>query len=174
MEKFGPEAGETWIRYLRWRHPQHLESFDSVDSVLRPDCFVPQTEEDWENCVQEDCKTSLISSLAYARKVQQQFPNSELVGVEIAPHAGYRPGEGLLGFDIIDESCSNSLISNWGNDSAIFAQAELQTNGLLSDLETARALRDSLRRKYPDDDHARACEVWAIYSVDRLRGMPGD
>ena len=55
VEKFGPENGDRWERYLDCRGLD-LIKFDSVDGVLRPDLFEPESNEDWKNCVNEDFK----------------------------------------------------------------------------------------------------------------------
>jgi hypothetical protein len=55
IERFGPEDGDKWKKYLHWRGLQ-LTSFDSVYGILRPDLFEPVSKEDWNHCVNEDCK----------------------------------------------------------------------------------------------------------------------
>ena len=55
MEKFGPEDGDKWKRYLDLRG-LNLTKFDSVDGILRPDLFAPDSDEDWQHCVNENDK----------------------------------------------------------------------------------------------------------------------
>ena len=38
VERFGPECGDRWRGYLKWRR-FNLSGFDSVDAILRPDLF---------------------------------------------------------------------------------------------------------------------------------------
>ena len=66
IEKFEPES-DTWMSYLDWRKFT-LYCFDSVDGMLRRDLFVPESIDDWGNCVKEDYKINLITNLPYAKK----------------------------------------------------------------------------------------------------------
>ena len=83
VKKFGPDSGKKWQDYIQWSGFAHLDKFDSVDSVLRPDLFSPVTNEDWDNCDNEDFKLNLITNYEYATKVLSKFENAEIVGVEI-------------------------------------------------------------------------------------------
>ncbi len=165
VESFGPETGDKWQRYLEWRGLK-LTGFESVDGILRPDLFEPQTKDDWQNCVNVDFKLGLITSLAYARTFLARYENATLVGVEIELEAGYVPKDGLLGFDIIDAYCDVSLITNWGTEEEDDFSEHVMPNGLIGDLTRALQIRNSLREKFPEDSHAQSCEVWAIYRVD--------
>jgi hypothetical protein len=165
IEKFGPASGTRWDEYAHWRGFTHLTRFDSLDGILRPDVFSPESEEDWANCVNEDFKLSLITNLPFAKKILARFDDPDLVGVESAIEKGYVPQANLLGFDIIDEYGGVSLVTNWGTDEENFFSSDIATNGLLPDLDRALEVRDLLRTKFPEDSHAAKCEVWAIYQV---------
>ena len=163
--RFCPEDGEKWQDYLEWRG-LNLAAFDSVDRTLRPDLFEPETKEDWNHCVNADFKINLITDLDYARNARARFEDAVLVGVEIELEAGYVPQDGLLGFDIIDGYCDVSLVTNWGTDEEDFISDHVMANGLIGDLGRALRIRDSLRKNFPADSHAKNCEVWAVYRVD--------
>lgn len=165
VESFGPEAGDKWQSYIAWRKLA-LTNFESVDRILRPDLFEPETADDWHNCVNEDFKLNLITSLAYARTVLARHENATLVGVEIELEAESVPKDGLLGFDIIDGYCDVSLITNWGTDEEDDFSEHVMPNGLIGDLAHALQIRNSLREYFPEDSHAQKCEVWAVYRVD--------
>jgi hypothetical protein len=169
VERFGPEDGDVWLEYLKFCGFSHLTRFDSVDGMLRPDLFAPESEEDWMNCVNADFKLSLITNLEYAKKAAKKImtreKKAELVGVDIELKKGYSPGPLLCGYDIIDRYCDNSLVTNCPNKELI-NPADILENGLIADFERALELRDLLRETCPDDDHACECEVWAVYRVD--------
>ncbi len=38
------------------------------------------------------------------------------------------------------------------------------SNGLIGDFDQSLHIRDLLREKFPQDSHAKNCQVWAIYS----------
>jgi hypothetical protein len=165
VEPFGPESGDAWTSYINWTHQATMERFDSADGMLREDCFEPQTKEDWKNCVNENFKLNLITNLEYARTIQGRNQGSVIVGVDIELESGYREDKGLLGYDIVEEYCHISLITNWGTDGDEFEKIEFKRNGLIGELNEALALRDTLRANYPGDSHASNCHVWAIYEI---------
>jgi hypothetical protein len=165
VEKFGPEDGDKWEGYLEWRG-LNLIQFDSVDGILRPDLFTPESKEDWNNCVNEDFKLNLITNLKYANNILKRFDNSVLVGVEIELQDNYSPKLGILGFDIIDGYCDVSLITNWGNEEKELIDKHVLQNGLIRNLDQAIRIRNILRDQFSEDSHAEACEVWAVYEIN--------
>lgn len=164
IEEFGPEGG-AWASYLEARGLQ-LDCFDSIDGILRPDLFEPESDNDWENCVREDRKLSLIKNLSYAKKVLSKHENATLVGVDPELDSDYVPEENLLGFDIIDGYCDVSLVTNWGHDEEGLFAGHIQKNGLIGTLDVAISIRNTLREKHSDDAHAEGCEVWAVYKIN--------
>ena len=164
VENFGPEDGDRWKRYLYWRG-LNLTKFDSADAILRPDLFAPDSDEDWQHCLNENFKLSIITDLDYARRILKRYGNSVLIGVEIEIEEGYAPKAKFLGYDIIDGYCDVSLITNWGTDDEGLINNHVMFNGLISDQVQVFKIRNKLRADYPEDSHAEACEVWAIYEV---------
>jgi hypothetical protein len=164
VESFGPLDSDKWRSYIQWRGLD-LTGFDSVDGILRPDLFMPESKEDWHNCVNEDNKLSLITNHDYARKILDQHNKAVLVGVDIELEEGYIPKDGFLGFDIIDGYCDISLVTNWGTDEEDLISEHVMTNGLIGDLDRSLLIRNRLRKDFPEDAHAQNCEVWAIYEV---------
>ena len=165
IERFSPEDKEKWQSYIQWRG-LNLTSFDSVDGILRQDLFMPESKEDWRNCVNEDNKLSFITSLDYAREILDRYDEPLVVGVDVELEEGYVPGDGFLGFDIIDGYCDISLVTNWGTDQEDIISKHMMNNGLIGDLETALLVRDVLRNEFHEDAHAEGCEVWAVCGVD--------
>jgi hypothetical protein len=164
IEKFGPEDGKRWGDYLKWRG-LHLTKFESVDGVLREDLFEPKIDEDWQNCVQEDFRISLITNLEYAKKIQQLHEKAEVVGIDFPEDAEYQASPGLLGFDVLDSHWDVSMLTDWGTDEEGIFSHLLMENGLLGDLTEAFRIRDILRCQFPDDHHAQECHVCAIYKI---------
>ncbi|SJZ39928.1 hypothetical protein SAMN02745119_00468 [Trichlorobacter thiogenes] len=164
IEKFGPEDGERWSDYLKWRG-LHLTRFESVDGVMRGDLFEPKSNEDWQNCVQEDFKISLITNFEYAKKVQKQYENAEIVGIDFPEEICYEASPELLGFDLLDSHLDISMLTNWGTDEEGIFSHLIMENGLLCDLAEAFRIRDILRTQFPEDHHAQECQVCAIYRI---------
>ena len=165
VEKFDSQSIDKWQSYLNWR-VLNLTSFDSVDSILRPNLFEPESDEDWSNCVNENCKLNLLTNLDYAMAILARYENAVLVGVEIELQKEYQPKKGLLGFDIIDSYCDISLVTNWGTDKEGIINQYVMNNELIADLEKAIQIRDLLRKKFSEDSHAENCQVWAVYKVN--------
>jgi hypothetical protein len=163
VKGFGPESGEKWKDYLHWRGFLHLKGFDSVDGILRPDLFVPTSAEDWKHCVKEDYKTSLLTDLDYAAKFAAELGKGLIVGVEIELQEGYSPQNGILGYDILDEYCSISCVTNCRFEPETIRPAIVQENGLIGDFDRAIEIRDLLRKELPQDSHSANCHVWAVY-----------
>ena len=164
IEDFWP-SHHGWKSYIDWRGLK-LDSFDSVDGILCPDLFEPKSEDDWNNCVNENYKLSLITNLSYAKKTFNKYKNASLVGVEIELETDYKPKEDLLGFDIIDGYCDVSLLTNWGIDEEDVFSHLVQRNGLIRDLDSALRTKNTLRERCSEDSHAEECEVWGIYKIN--------
>ncbi|WP_154650817.1 hypothetical protein [Reinekea blandensis] len=164
VKKFGLDFGSDWSSYKEWRNFE-FSSFESVDALLRPDLFEPKSDEDWDNCVNEDYKLNLITNLEYAAKVHSRFKNSDLVGVEIELETPPKETTELLGFDILDEYCQVSLLTNWGNNNDVI-DTSLCKNGLIGDFSEALKIRNYLRKDFKEDGHAEFCGIWAIYTTN--------
>lgn len=166
VQRFGPEDGERWEKYLAWRRIE-LTRFDSLDNILRPDLFNPTSPEDWENCVNEDFKLSIITNAPFAEEILKRFPHAVLVGVESDLDEQYVPSPGLEGYDILDGYCSVSLLANWGSDEEQLVTPFMGENALIHSLPKALELRNLLRNRFPGDPHAQECQVWAVYRITR-------
>ena len=139
VQYFGPNS-ENWSTYISWRKT-NLNSFDSVDGMFRPDLFLPKSERDWANCVNEDFKLHLITNLDYAKEIIHRYPNGNIVGVQPDINSDHICKDGLSGYDIIDSYWYISLITNWeanGNNS--FCRY-LMDNGLIGNLNQALQIK---------------------------------
>lgn len=169
VNQFGPKAGETWQDYSSWFEAYHLVEFCSLDSMMNDSVFTPETIEDWENIVQKDFMIEMITNLSYARKIHERHPGAVIFGLIIEPDVeDLKENDGLLGFDVIDGYCGNSLITNCGGYPEIFNDEDISKYGLLDDYYNACRIRDELRRQFPECAHARECCVWAIYRVSHV------
>jgi len=164
VEKFGPESGDSWSKYIAWRGLE-LSRFDSVDGILRRDLFIPETEEDWCNCLAEKNLPVLINNIDYANTVKNKYPGSELLGVEINIENDYVGKSDLFGYEVIDSDWDVSMLTNWGTDEEGLFSKYIESNGLIASTHTALKVRDNLRELFPEDGHACECSVWAIYAI---------
>jgi hypothetical protein len=171
LSRFGPEDGAKWQEYLQWRGLR-LDRFDSIDSILRPSLFNPETVLDWDNCVQADYRLDLITSLDYATSILGRYKNVVIVGVQPDVDS-VRKTVGLSGYDVIDAFSGISLLTNWGVDEEMIMTPHIASNGLVMEIERALAIRDELRQRFPEDDHANQCTVWGVYRVPEAKHQSG-
>jgi hypothetical protein len=166
-EKFGP-GSDNWREYAAWAGLQDCEAYYSLDNGMRKSLFVPESPEDWKNCINADYQTNILTNLEYAKKIINKYPNAEIIGLIENPRSDKitpSPGHLLLGYDIIDAFCGVSLVTNWGNGNDEIKYYKCNKFALLDDLNTARRFKKILLEKYPKDDHVANCEVWAVYKV---------
>ncbi len=53
VEKFGPEAGSSWVNYLQWSQLLQLKELVTLDNILCPDIIKELTAEEWQHNVQK-------------------------------------------------------------------------------------------------------------------------
>jgi hypothetical protein len=153
---------EAWNSYIRFSGLEQIQDLCSLDSVLNVSLFTPETEEDWKNCVNEDYKIDMITNFRYAKIVSDRFSGSRILGLIINAEHNYK-NENLLGFDILDREYSISLLTNCGGFSEVFSNSLINRFGLLDDKTIAYTIRDKLRNLKNGNEHARDCEVIAVF-----------
>ena len=166
-KKYGPQSSD-WEAYLEWSGLQNCQEFYSIDGIKRKGLFIPWTVEEWENCVNADFKINLITNLAYAKKIISDYDEGEILGVIENPGFSSEeipPDHILMGYDILDEYNDISLLTNWGGKKRGIQNLTLNRYALLDDIDYAYQLKEMLHKNFPDDEHARACEVWSVYTI---------
>jgi hypothetical protein len=161
VEPFGPADGEAWRSYCKWRGIQ-FERFDSIDGMLRPKFFMPESDEDWQHVVNENFKLHYFTDLEYARKKQDEIGRGVLVGLSFDCHE--ENDAAFRGYDLFDVRSVISLLTNWGNDVEII-NAALMPNALIRDLGTVTRIRDELIATHEMDGHVEWCEIVSIYDA---------
>lgn len=161
VQPFSPACGEGWKGYCSWRGIT-FDRFDSVDRILRPSLFSPNTAADWEHVIAADFRTHLIKDYDYALEARQRIGRGDIVGLRFEDHDERHPG--FAGYDIIDGYCSVSLLTNWGNDIACINEA-LSPNALVRCLETARRIHQELLQKHASDAHVEGSQIVSVYNL---------
>jgi hypothetical protein len=178
LKKFGPhnktcdeaskgEICKNWEDFAKWSGLELCKEYYSLDGLTRTRMFNPETEEDWQNCINDDFKIDIITNLEYALKVIHKYPDSEIVGVIEEPVSKFfdvPAGHILVGYDILDGYNDVSLLTNWGGNDCM-AKIKLNDLALLDSLEEAYTLAERLRKDFATDPHACNCQVWAVYKV---------
>jgi len=168
IKKFGP-GDDGWDGYARWAGLQDCRDYYSIDEIHRKSLFQPESVEDWDNCANEDFKTHIITSLDFAKKIMPKFSGGEIVGVIEDPKVlkeKIPSGHVLMGYDVIDGGGGISLLTDWGGEVDGLKNVKFNAHALVDDVNYAYQLRETLRRDFPCDYHAKNCEVWAVYKIN--------
>jgi len=168
IKKFGPDD-DRWQNYAQWAGLQNCQEYYSIDGMNSESLFKPESAEDWDNCINEDFKTHIITNLIFAKKIIFNFSNGEIIGVIENPKSSNEkipPNHTLLGYDIIDGYKDISLLTNWGGKDGGIKNLKLNKYALIDNLGYAYDLKDMLHRDFSEDSHAAGCEVWAIYRLN--------
>lgn len=164
-ERFRPGISAGWDKYLSFSQFAHIRELVTLDSIMCPQVITELCDEDWNHNVHEDYRTHLFRNADYLLTRPPVDPRRRQVlairerpdGAEAVP-----PGFARCGFDIVDAFNDISCLTNCGPIPEAFAPSQVNDYGLLPDVETARAVRDAMRRLQPEDPHLGQCEVWLI------------
>lgn len=166
LKNFGPED-RAWASYVSWSGLNQLKRFRSLDSLLSPTLWQPDTKEDWNYSISQDFRCHLMMDLAYARLQQSKYPRSWLCGLILNPtkdNLTAPEGHTLLGFDLLEAGWGVSALTDCGGFPGAFENQEISESGLILTLERAEEIRRDLLHLYPEEPHA-DCDVWAVYEV---------
>ena len=161
IESFGPPQGASWSYYIEWRGLS-FDRFDSIDAILRPSLFTPESEEDWKHVSLESCMTHLITDYEYAAQKRSQMQRGDIVGLRYDDHD--ESDAAFLGYDLIDGSLDVSLLTNWGNDMASINRA-LGPNALVQSFSVVQSIQNHLLSTCIDDGHVDGCRIVSIYGT---------
>lgn len=157
VESFGPSSGEAWTSYLTWRGLP-FSRFDSIDGILRPALFRPETTEDWAQTV----IPHYFSDLTCAQNKQASLGRGDIVGLNFETHDERHPD--FLGFDLIDGHDDVSLLTNWGNDVDLINRA-LSPSALVPEFRVIHAIQEYLIHHHGTDGHVEGCRIVSLYRV---------
>lgn len=165
---FGPADGARWQDYVRWSGLDHLLEVLSLDTILCPNVIDPLTDEDWSHNVHQDFLIGFFRDFDYLQertRILQGRKNLFAVCREPDQDAPPLLNDShfmFLGYDLLDEWASNSLLTNCGGFENAFANSELSNIGLLTDYAYARTVQTRLREFYSANAHTN-CDVWAVW-----------
>jgi hypothetical protein len=168
VERFGPDAGETWAKYVDWAHLPQVRELVSLDNALCPTVLPDILDEDWPHLDPED-GPPMFTSVDYLKSRLGGVAGYRLLCVFRNPPSAIELPPALSvfafrGYDLVEEGGGISALVNCGGFPAAFANAELNSYGLVHSLGRAVEIQDALRLHYPDEHHA-CCDVWAIFEA---------
>lgn len=164
-ERFDPDRGTDWDKYVSWSRLSQLREVVSLDAVLCQRVIDEVLPADWPHIVNEDFMLDYFTDLDYLLQRVGSLERRNLLCVYKNPHAQVPPSDSRFqfeGYDLIDVQGGISALTNCGGFPLAFENSELSAVGLLSSLDRAHGVRDGLKTHYPGHAHAN-CDVWAIF-----------
>lgn len=156
---------KDWHSYIRFSGFTHITEVITLDSILCPNLIDTLIDEDWSHNVQADYRITWFTNLSYLRKRVNWRPGKDqLLAILEHPTHIYDvpPAFEFCGFDILDGDDGNSVLTNCGRFPGIFSPSDVNTFGLLSDLDHANTIATQIRADFPDEPHCHNCRVWQI------------
>ena len=172
VQKFGPQSGESWRKFIEWSRLTQLTNLVSFDNCLCPCVIEELTAEDWEANVDQDYVCFFFRDLDYLLK--------RIIGrTDVNILAAIRnPTEDskdwfqderfeFMGYDVVDIYGDISALTNCGGFEKAFRNDELSNVGLVSCFERAYEIKQLLRKCYSEEHHTE-CDVWAIWKMKQI------
>lgn len=168
-EKFGPQDGKAWKKYIAGSRLHQLTELVSLDSSLCPSILASKKILDsyWPHIVNEDFMLDYFVDLDFLEGQIQQKSDFNLLCVFRNPNAEPSPslipsGFNFVGYDLVEVDGGVSALTNCGGFPDVFANSELTEKGLLQTYVRAAEVQTKLRELHPDEPHAN-CHLWAIF-----------
>jgi len=167
VERFGPEKGDAWRKYLAWSGLHHLKQVITTDGCLCPHALKELSPEDWKHNIQRDLMIDYFRDLAYLLDRVENMSNLNVLGSVHQP-SGFFP-HGFIdsrfefaGYDLVDKGMSISALLNCGGFPESFSNSELNESGLLTTFERAKKVQSDLFINNPEETHA-DCDIQALW-----------
>jgi hypothetical protein len=169
VEKFGPQCGESWDKYIEFSQLTQLREVVSLDDGLCPDVIKKLTDEDWKFNVAQDCVYFYFRDLDYLIKRVGHLEIVNILAVIQNPQGeckDYLRDDRFefMGYDLIEVNGGTSTLTNCGGFDGAFRNEELSEIGLITCFERAHEVQKLLRKDYPAEPHAN-CDLWAIWRM---------
>ncbi|WP_459554894.1 hypothetical protein [Lacunimicrobium album] len=169
-ESFGPQNDQRWLSYFEWAKIPQLKEVVSLDGLLNPHLVVDLIDDDWDHIVNADFRLSYFKDLPYLLSRIPKGILCNVLGLYRNPeyHILKPPAAGsfvFLGYDLIDDQCQISALTNCGGFPESFSNDQLNQFGLITDFQLATSIRRKLRENNPHEPHAK-CELYAIWRLN--------
>lgn len=154
-----------WHNYIKFSGFTHITEVVTLDSILCPDLIAHPITEDWSHNLQANYRITWFTNLTYLRqRITWRRGQDQLLAILEQPTHRHElpPGFKFCGFDILDGHDSNSVLTNCGPFPDIFNPSDVNTLGLLPDLNQANTIAATIRTEFPDEPHGHNCRVWQI------------
>lgn len=164
-QKFDPRCGDTWSRYIEWAGLRHIVELVSTDSMLCPSLIDSLVDADWEFNIHADNRLYFFHDYEYLkRRICYDASRHNILSLTESPTQAPTAIDGFTfcGYDILDSDDSISVLTNCGGFPSIYAADELNRFGLMTDLDRATKIAETIRKTNASDHHCCDCRVWGI------------
>jgi hypothetical protein len=159
--KFDKSNADAWITYINWARLSQLTELVSVDQGLN-EVLVEgdrNSEDFWNHTVLNGCyETGFFTSVDFVLNNMQPNDTFNLLAVSINPNVNCELIEiqdyDFLGYDLLDQYCDTSALTNCGGFDEVFLPSDLNHFGLIDKYEKAIDINKGLLKNYPDEEHA--------------------
>jgi hypothetical protein len=169
--KLRPADGQRWQKYFAWAKIPALKEVVSLDVLCCRHLIETLTDEDWEHHDQTDFRFGFFNDPDYLVSRVGGPEGKNILGVYIKPesHITTPPAAGFvfLGYDLVEDATEISVLVGCAGFPDAFSNAELNQYGLIHDYDRALAVRELLKKRYPDEPHA-DCSHYAIWRLEPL------
>lgn len=167
-EKFGPEYGGKWEKYIAWSGLHQLVELVSLDGMLCPSVLPEIRDEYWPYIVNENYLLDYFTDFHFLMSQVESIESKNVLIVFREPNQAPRLAEWapfrFEGYDLVELDSGISALTNCGGFPEAFSNEELNSVGLLSTFERAVEVQEKLRELFPDEHHA-DCDLWAIFRM---------
>lgn len=164
-ERFRPAHNDGWSQYVQWSGFTHITELVTLDHILCPELIDDLIDDDWSHNVHADNRITWFTDSDYLRKrSDRRYGRDQLIAMIENPDTVNKPHDGFVavGFDILDEYDSISVLTNCGRFPGIFDPSAVNSWGLIEDIAEAKDIAERIRSDFPDEPHCCDCRVWQI------------
>ena len=167
VEKFGPESGDGWTKYIAWSGLHQLSQVITLDGCLCSRIINELSPEDWAHNIHQNFMTDYFWDLDYLLTRTAHQSGRQILGfvqrsIDSFPHGFNDPRFEFAGYDLLDKQTGISALLNCGGFPETFANSELNEFGLLTTFERAEIVQRDLLKNNPGEAHA-DCDLWALW-----------
>ena len=163
--KFGPQSGDSWSRYIEWSGFHHIDELVSTDSMLCPIVLDSLIDADWDYNIHADNYVYFFHDYEYLKRRINYAPSQHnLLAITARPVQPPNRIRGFThcGYDILDSFESISVLTNCGGFPESYTERDINRLGLVTELDRANEIADTIREAHHKDPHCCDCDVWGI------------
>src|SRR5215203_3212771 len=121
---FDPKCGKKWDEYIAWSRLTQLEELVSLDGMLCPTVLPEIKEEYWPHIVNENFMLDFFVDYDFFKEQVAEISKKNVLCIfrnpMERPHAPRFAEFQFLGYDLVDQQCIASALTNCGGFPEVF------------------------------------------------------